>query len=412
MQKINIVVIGHIDHGKSTLMGRLLYDSGSLPEEKIEEVKKTAEKLGKDMELAFFIDSLEEEREDAMTIDIMHIPLKINGREYLLIDCPGHKELIKNMLSGASEADRAILIISAKKDEGVQEQTKRHLFLAKMLGIEQVFIVINKMDEVSYNEERFNEIKNTINKFLIKLNYDYKKIFFVPISAKLGENILKKSEKMRWYEGDCLIDLLEKNISTPLPVIERQLIGLVQDIYDIESKRLIITKVESGKIRVNDEIILNLCRQKGKIKSIRIYGEERDFAEAGESIGLEIENVDLDKIRRGEVISKTELNKVREISAEIFLLLDEEIKEGESLEIRCGTAEAECQLYKIEKIVDSSTAEEIIEKKGIISPREAATAILKLSEPMIIEKFSYIPSLGRFLLIKNNKIVAAGIVTD
>lgn len=410
MQKMNVVVLGHIDHGKSTLIGRLLYDSGSLPEEKIEEVKKTAEKLGKNMEFAFFIDSLEEEREDAMTIDIMHIPLKINEREYLLIDCPGHKELIKNMLSGASEADSAILVISAKKDEGVQEQTKRHLFLAKMLGIEQVFIAINKMDEVSYNEERFNEIKNSINKFLIKLNYDSKKIFFVPVSAKLGENILKKSGKIEWYKGECLVDLLKRNISTPLPLIERQFIGLVQDIYDIENKKLIITKVESGKITINDEIALNLCEQRGKIKSIEVYCEKRDFAEAGESIGLEIENVDLDKIKRGEVISKRELNKVGEITAEIFLLLDEEVSEGENLQIKCGTAEAECKLYRIEKIIDSSTAEEVTEKRETLSPREAAIAILKLSEPMIIEKFSHIPALGRFLLIKNKKIVAAGVV--
>lgn len=410
MQRANIVVLGHVDHGKSTLLGRILYDSGSIPEEKIDEVKKTAQKLGKDMEFAFFIDSFEEEREDAMTIDIMHIPMTIDDKQYLLIDCPGHKELIKNMLSGASEAESAILIISAKQDEGIQEQTKRHLFLAKMLGIEQVFVAINKMDEISYDEKRFNELKNALNKFLLNLGYTEKKIFFVPISAKYGENISKKSEKIKWYEGDCLVELVSKNVSTALSLTKKPFIGLVQDVYDIDGSKVPIIKIESGSIKVNEEVILNLLGQKGRINGIKIYGEERNSAEAGESIGLEIENVDLDKIKRGEVASKHALKKVKEFNAKIFLLLNEEVKEGDNLEIRCGTAERECELYKIEKKIDSATAEEINDKKSIISQREAAIAILRLSEPMIIERFSSIPALGRFLLIKNNKIVAAGIV--
>ena len=409
-QKANVVIIGHVDHGKSTLIGRLLYDSGSLQDEKIEEVKKTAEKLGKEMEFAFFIDSLEEEREDAMTIDIMHIPLKINNRDYLLIDCPGHKELIKNMLSGASEAHSAILVISAKRDEGVQEQTKRHLFLAKMLGIEQIFIAVNKMDEVSYSKERFDEIQQTLNEFLKKLNFYSNQIFFIPISAKLGENIFKKSERMEWYNRECLTELLEKNVSAQQLSSAKPFIGLVQDIYNIKNEKIVIVKVEEGRISVNDNIIFNLSQHREKIAGIKIFGEKRNFAEAGESVGLEIKNLNADDIKRGEVASKVILNKTKNIEARIFVLSELSLNESDSLQIICGTAERECKLFEIEEKIDSSTCEKIRGEKREIGYTETALVLLKLSEPITAEKFSEIPVLGRFLLIKNNKIVAAGII--
>lgn len=410
MQKTNIVILGHLDHGKSTLLGRLLYDSGSLPQEKIEEVKKTSEKLGKEMEFAFFIDSLEEEREDAMTIDIMHIPLKIKDRDYLLIDCPGHKELIKNMLSGASEANSAILIISAKQDEGIQEQTKRHLFLAKMLGIEQIFVVINKMDYAEYNEKRFNELKEELGKFLIKIRCDKEKMFFIPVSSKYGENISKRSEKIDWYEGDCLVDLISKNTSLTEEGSEKQFIGFVQDIYEIDTAHVIITRVQSGIINVNDEIIFNLGEERGKVKAIKVFGEDRTSACEGESIGLEVENVDYDSIKRGEVISKEKLNKTQQINAKIFVLSEFSIGEEEPIKIMCGTAERIGKIGEVIEKIDSSTAGSINENNKVIKHTEIAVVSLKLHEPIIMEKFSDIPCLGRFIIMKENRIVGAGIV--
>ncbi|MBI5149119.1 50S ribosome-binding GTPase, partial [Candidatus Pacearchaeota archaeon] len=209
MQKINLVMLGHLDHGKSTLIGRILYDTQTLLPDKIKEVESIWKTLGKNNEFAFFLDAFQEEVEEGMTIDTIQVTLKTKKQEYSLIDCPGHKEFTKNMLSGASQASTAILVISARKEEGIQEQTKRHIFLAKMLGIEQLFVVVNKMDAINYDEKRFNEIKQQAEEFLRGIGYA--KIFFIPISAKNGENVLTKSENMKWYTGDTLLNIVDNN---------------------------------------------------------------------------------------------------------------------------------------------------------------------------------------------------------
>lgn len=258
----------------------------------------------------------------------------------------------------------------------------------------------------------FNELKEGISGFLSRLGYDFKKVFFTPISAKAGENIIKKSGKMKWFDGDYLSNAVNKSILAPEDETEKQFTGLIQDVYDVEGNKVIITKIESGSINAGEEIIFNLCGLKDKIKAIRVYGEERDSADAGENVGLEFDNIDFKKVKKGEVISKKELNVSDKVTAKIFLLIDESLKEKDNIEIRCGTAERKAFIEKIIEKFDSSTTERIKDGNKIINPAEVSSVTIKLSEPIAVERFDNLPSIGRFLITKENKIIAIGIVTD
>jgi translation elongation factor TU len=407
MDKTNLVMIGHVDHGKSTLIGRLLYDAGEIMPEKFKEIVETSKKLGRDTEFAFLADNLEEEREDAMTIDIIHTPFK-SKYEYTIIDCPGHKEFIKNMLTGASQAEAAVLVLSAKENEGIQEQTKRHLFLASMLGIKQLFVAINKMDTINYSEKRFESLKQELIKIL--KNLDFSNVFFIPISAKKGDNVFKKSEKMNWYRGDELIKILDKNISPLESSSDKPLRFLVQDLYNVGNEKIVVGKIETGRLKKSSEVLFNLAGQKGIVNSIKGSDEDKKEAVAGENIGITFDEVNFSEIKRGEVVSNLdEKPKVkREFDAEIFLLGEIPLKEQDNIVIRCGTMEAKCRI-KIIGIIDSTTGNRI-EKKEELDPVDAASIKILTSEPLAIEKFSNIPALGRFLLIKENKIAAAGVI--
>ena len=354
--KINLVLLGHLDHGKSTLIGRLLYEMGSILPDKIREVEQTCKNLGKEMEYAFFLDAFQDEVEGGMTIDTIMAVLKGKKHDYNVIDCPGHKEFIKNMLSGASNASSAILVISAKENEGVQEQTKRHVFLARMLGIEQLFVVVNKMDMRHYSQEVFDRIKREAEIFLGKIGY--RNIFFVPISAKKGDNIMQKSENMRWYKGKPIFEIIEEN---------------------------------------------------AKVQSIEKFNEKKQSAGAGESIGLKIHG-STEKIKRGEICSEpsSQPQIAKEFGAEIFILSEEKLKKNEPLTIKILTSEKKCRISEIKEKINSASGEQM-QLNDELKPLDAAIVKISVQEPVVIEKFSRIQELGRFLLIKNNIVVAISI---
>jgi len=409
LPKINLVVIGHKDHGKSTLIGRLLYDSKAILEQKLQEIQTELERTGKkEFEFAFILDSLEEERKGGLTIDIMQTPFKSKKYFYTIIDCPGHKEFIKKMLTGASQADAAILVISAK--EGIEDQTKQHAFLAKTLGISQLVVAINKMDQVDYRESVFNETQKTLDEILKPIGFE--NVAKVPVSAFKGDNVFAKSQNMKWYNGSTLIDTLD-NTAKPVKLpSNKPLRGCVQDVYKQENNEIVVCKIETGILEAGKTVYLSPSGKKGTVKTIEMFGSQLEKAKPGESVGIIIKGIQ--GIQRGEVISYPEnpAKTAKSFIAEIVLFSDTEIKNDDIHTIRCGTAERKCKIKRIINEIDSvnltvSTTSPKVLKEGSVG--EVSFSPL---EPLCIERHSDFPPLGRFVIEGKKGPVGAGIVLE
>ena len=399
---VNVVLVGHVDHGKSTLIGRLLYDSESIKDERIEELQKLAEDYKRKFEFAYFLDSFEDELKEERTIDTVSLMFKSKKNFYTITDVPGHKEFIKNMLTGASHADVAVLVVSA--EEGVQEQTRRHMFLLKMLGIKQVFVVVNKMDAVEYNKERFEEEKEQISKLLDSFDYATEEMLFIPVSAMEGDNIYTYSEHMKWYDGPTLIDALDGVI---LKGKEKPLRFAVQDIYKVEDEETIVGRVESGILRRADNVVFEPSGVKAKVEKINVFEGELAEAKAGDSIGIIING---GEVKRGDVLGLVEKppKPTNEFLGEA-VLLDKNLKKGEVVEIRCGTAKVSGEIKEIREKIDSETGAVLESNPEEINEHDAATIVFA-TEPLVVEEFAEIPELGRFVLVKANKNIGAGVV--
>ena len=407
-KRMSIVIVGHVDHGKSTLIGRLLYDTNSLPRDKFEEVKETCEALGREMEFGFILDHLQEEREQGITIDTAQIFFNTEKRNYVIIDAPGHREFIKNMITGASQTDAAILIVDA--NEGVKEQTKRHAYILKMLGLKQLIIVINKMDLVNYRKDRFIEVKEDLLNFLLGLNL--RPSFTIPIVAKDGDNIAKKSENMPWYKGKTVLECLD-TFQSMRKNSDKSLRFSIQDVYKINNKRILVGRVEAGVIKKGDEIIVLPDNKKTKVKSIEKFLENPIQGEAGESIGITIQ--DSLFIERGNVICKEVGDKPKvtdKIKANVFWISDREFNINERITLKLATQEVSAKVEKIEKRIDSSTLKEIEINAKNLKNNEVGVMVVKTLKPVVVDNFNYIPELGRFVFEKDNGIVAGGIITE
>lgn len=403
----NIVIVGHVDHGKSTLIGRLLYDSNNIKDGKIEEVKKVAAEYKKKFEFAHLLDSLEEEVKEEKTIDTTQVIFK-GKNYYTIIDTPGHKEFLKNMLTGASYAHAGVLVVSAF--EGVGEQTRRHLFLLHFLRINQIFICINKLDKLDYQKTSFEKMKKELTEILTSLHYHPEKIPFIPISALEGDNVYNKSRKISWYQGPTLIEALDENIK--LQEENTSLLRfVVQDTYQIKKEKIVVGRVEAGTLREKDKIIFFPSGLKTRIKEIKVFGKKIKEANLGDSIGLILQEDG--RIKRGEVCGLADSPPVarKSLLADI-VLLSGELQENESLLIKCGTNKVKCQISKIIEKIDSETAKEIHTDPQKLSSNETARMKFKLLEPMVVEEYSQVRALGRFILEKNNKNVAAGIILE
>ncbi len=403
----NIVIVGHVDHGKSTLIGRLLYDSQNIKDARIEEIQKIAQEYKKKFEFAYLLDSLEEEVKEEKTIDTTQVTFK-GKNYYTIIDAPGHKEFLKNMLTGASYANTAVLVVSAS--QGVREQTKRHLFLLHFLRVKQIFVCINKMDILDYQQDSFEKAKKELAKLLVSLNYDPETIPFIPVSALKGDNVYCKSEKMAWYQGSTLIQALDENIK-----LEEKDSSLsrfvVQDTYRIDEEKIIVGRVEAGTLREEDEVTFSPSGLKTEIKEVKVFGEKISQASLGDSVGLILKEDS--GIKRGEVCGLADSPPVAKKSflAEM-VLLSGKLQENESLLVKCATNKVKCQVSKIIKKIDSETAKEIHKDTQKLNPNEAAWVEFRLSEPMVVEEYSQVPALGRFILEKNDKNIAAGIILE
>ena len=398
---INVVIVGHVDHGKSTLIGRLLYDSETLPEDKLAEIQKLLEEYKKRFEFAYFLDSFEEELKEERTIDTTRVLFK-GKNYYTIVDVPGHKEFIKNMLTGASYAEVAILVVSAP--DGVQEQTGRHTFLLSMLGIRKIIVAINKMDLVDYRGETFEKVRADVIRLLLSLGFSGAR--FIPISAMEGDNVYKPSGRMGWYRGPTLIQALDE--IEPERVGEKPLRFVVQDVYQVDSERVVVGRVESGFLKKGDELLFQPSGTKGRVGKIKVFREEMERGESGDSIGIVVECA----TERGDVGGHPEgpPTTVDQFLGEV-VLLEGTMGRGDEFEVKCGTKRARCVVEEIRERINSETGEVMGRSPEEIGENEAATVIFG-TEPLVVEKFSEIPELGRFVLARRGRNIGAGVVLE
>ncbi len=402
---LKIVIVGHVDHGKSTLIGRLLLDTNSLPNEKLSEIKKISKELGKETQLAYLIDHLKEEREKNITIDTSQIFFSTKKREYVIIDAPGHVKFLKNMISGASLAEAAVLIVDA--NEGVQEQTRRHAYVVSLLGIDRVIVLLNKMDLLGYDQNRFEQVKKELHDFFAKQNIE--PITMLPISAAKGDNIIKTSKNMAWYKGHPLLKLMDNLKITAKPE-NLPLRFPVQDIYQVDGENIIVGKIAAGKIEQGQFVHLSISNQDNKIKCIKVFEKQISKAEVGACIGLTFsESINLE---RGEIISSKEkiAEPVYNFQGNVFWMSDQPLQLGKPLTLRLATQEVECVAEKIETRMNSSTFEILGESSQQLLQNEAALVSFKTTKPIVLEKFTFIPELGRFVIEHNYNLQGAGIV--
>ncbi|MHB1649287.1 MAG: translation elongation factor EF-1 subunit alpha, partial [Thermoplasmataceae archaeon] len=299
---VNLVTIGHVDHGKSTLVGRLLFEHGEIPAHIIDEFKKQAEEKGKaTFEFAWVMDRFKEERERGVTIDLAHRKFETDKYYFTLIDAPGHRDFVKNMITGTSQADAAMLVVSARDGDGVMAQTREHAFLSRTLGVQQIIILINKMDATQppYSQERYEAVKKDVEKLLGSIGY--KNVPIIPISGYKGDNILKKSENLKWYSGPTLLQALDE-LKTPEKPTNKALRIPVQDVYSITGIGTVpVGRVETGVVKVGDKVIFLPADKQGEVKTIEMHHENMPSAEPGDNIGFNVRGIAKNDIKRGDV---------------------------------------------------------------------------------------------------------------
>jgi elongation factor 1-alpha len=411
---MNLVTIGHVDHGKSTLVGRLLYDTGNVREEDMRKLKELAKELKKEtFEFAFVMDKLKEERERGVTIDIMHTRFDTPKYYFTLIDAPGHRDFVKNMITGASQADAAIAVCSAK--EGVQEQTKEHIFLIKVLGVQQVVVAINKMDAVNYDKAKYDEVKGSMEKLLKSVGFDTTKIPFVPVSAYVGDNVAKKSDKMPWYTGPTLFELLD-SLKVPEAPVDKPLRLPIQDVYSITGIGTVpVGRVETGVLKNGMTVVFEPSGAKGEVKSIEMHHEQVNEAKPGDNVGFSVRGVDKSAIKRGDVLgaATNPPTVAKEFTAQIIVLQHPNvITKGYTPVFHIHTAQVACKITEIQKKIDPKSGQTLQENPDFIKAGDAAIVKCVPTKPMVVEKVKDFPPLGRFAIRDMGMTVAAGVCLE
>ena len=404
---MKLVIVGHVDHGKSTLVGRLMSDTDSLPSGKLDFVKDICKRQGKEFEYAFLLDALEEEQDQGITIDTSQVFFSTKKRRYVIIDAPGHKEFLKNMVTGAANAESALLLIDAH--EGIQEQSRRHGYILKLLGLTQVAVVINKMDLVNYDPKIYNKIKSDYTKFLGSMGIEARE--FIPVSAKLGVNIAQTSDKVPWYKGPSILQMLdqftEKKIPNHLPFRFP-----VQDVYKFDERRIISGRVESGKVNVGDQLVFSPSNKVGVIKSIEAWSVDKQpkKAEASESVGFTLGEQIF--VERGDVASlKSELPIISTtFDVNVFWMGQRNLEKGKIYTLKLTTQEVPCEVVEFKKVTDASTLE-TLKGQEYLAKNDVAEVTLRTSTPVVFDLFGSIPTTGRFVLVDGYDVCGGGIIT-
>jgi bifunctional enzyme CysN/CysC len=409
-EQLKIVIVGHVDHGKSTFVGRLFHETGSLPEGKLEQLQRIAERRGVPFEWANLMDALQSERDQNITIDTAQIWFQTKQRQYVLIDAPGHKEFLKNMITGAASAEAALLLVDAK--EGVQEQSRRHGYLLHLLGIKQVAVLVNKMDLEEYSQERFERVEKEFRKFLESIGV--KPRFFVPISAKNGENLATISPNMAWWTGPTVIEALDSFICESA-ITDKPLRYVVQDVYRFDERRILAGRVESGSLKVGDKIVFSPGNRVSTIKTIECWSASAlDVASTGQSVGLTL--IDQLFVERGAIgTHETAVPfELTEFKARLFWLGRKPFSKGRLYKLKLGTQEVECEIADIEKIIDASSLNPIEHPAGqvYVARHEVAELSIRTRRPVAFDLHSEIPATGRFVIVDGFEVSGGGIIVE
>ncbi len=408
---MNLAVIGHIDHGKSTFVGRLMYDAGAVPAHIIEKYKEEAKQKGKEsFAFAWVMDSLKEERERGITIDIAHKRFDTDKFYFTVVDCPGHRDFVKNMITGASQADAAVLVVAAP--DGVMAQTKEHIFLSRTLGINQLIVAINKMDAVDYSEARYKEVVEQVSGILKMIGFKPSEIPpFIPTSAFHGDNILKLSDKTPWYKGPAIMEALnslkepEKPSTLPLRIP-------VEDAYTISGIGTVpVGRVETGVMKKGDKVVFMPGGAGGEVKSIEMHHEEIPQATPGDNIGWNVRGIGKNDVRRGDVCGHADNPpKVADefVGQIVVLQHPSAITAGYTPVFHAHTSQIACQLIALNKKLDPKTGQVKEENPTFLKAGDAAIVTIKPTKPMVIEPVKEIPQLGRFAIRDMGMTIAAG----
>lgn len=417
---MNLVVVGHVDNGKSTIVGHLLVDMGVIDQRTIDAFAKESEATGKGdtFKYAWVLDSIKDERERGITIDLAFQKFETKKYFYTLIDAPGHRDFIKNMITGASEADVAILVVSTKSGETEAAtdpggQAREHAFLSRTLGVGQMTVALNKMDDSNYSEARYKEVKETVEKMLRLVGYNTTKINFIPVSGWKGDNLVKKSENMPWYKGPTLNEALdmfdppEKPTGKPLRIP-------IQDVYTITGVGTVpVGRVETGVLRANEKVIVMPSGVTGEVKSIETHHTQMESAEAGDNIGFNLRGVDKKSIKRGDVIGPVNNPPAvaKEFEAQIIVIHHPTaMAPGYTPVLHAHTAQVAATLSEFIAKIDPKTGGATEDKPKFLKTGDAAIVRIRPVRPLAIETFKEFPEIGRFALRDMGTTIAAGVV--
>ena len=407
-ENLNIVIVGHVDHGKSTLLGRLYADTGSLPDGKLEKVQAICRQQGKEFEYAFLFDAFLEEQEQGITIDTARTFFMWKGRQYIIIDAPGHKEFLKNMISGAARAEAALLLIDAL--EGVKEQSKKHGYLLSLLGVRQFAVVVNKMDLVGYRQDVFEGIEKEYREFLAQFGAVPERI--IPVSAKLGDNIANRSGTMPWYQGPTVLDTLSL-FKKETARSEQPLRFPVQDVYKFDARRIIAGRITAGRLKIGDHLVFSPSNKRANIRSIEAFNVEPVLtgAEAGQSVGITLDEQIF--VERGEVATHQEQLPLvsTAFKANLFWLGKQPLEQGRRYVLRVATREVECEVAAILRIIDTMDLSQQLGSSKV-TRNQVAELTLRTKTPVAFDLSASFEATGRFVLVDDYDIAGGGIVTE
>ena len=407
-ENLNIVIVGHVDHGKSTLLGRLYADTGSLPDGKLEKVQAICKQQGKEFEYAFLFDAFLEEQEQGITIDTARTFFMWKGRQYIIIDAPGHKEFLKNMISGAARAEAALLLIDAL--EGVKEQSKKHGYLLSLLGVRQFAVVVNKMDLVGYRQDVFEGIEKEYREFLGQFKAVPSQ--FIPVSAKLGDNIANRSGAMSWYSGPTVLETLSAFMKETVRS-EQPLRLPVQDVYKFDARRIITGRITAGRLKVGDHLVFSPSNKRANIRTVEAFNIEPQPTEgqAGQSIGVTLDEQIF--VERGEIASlQDSLPQVSTaFRANLFWLGKRPLEKGRKYLLRVATKEVDCEVASIHRIIDTM---DLAQQQGshAVNKNQVAELTLRTKAPVAFDLSASFEATGRFVLVDEYDIAGGGIITE
>ncbi|MFH0961449.1 MAG: translation elongation factor EF-1 subunit alpha [archaeon] len=411
---MNLIFIGHVDHGKSTTVGRVLFDTGAISEGDMKKLQDKAKEFGMEgTELAYVMDSLKEERQRGMTIDLSHKKFESQKYYYTIIDAPGHRDFVKNMITGVSQADAAVLVVSCV--EGPQAQTKEHIFLARTLGIKQLIIAVNKMDRETYAEAAFKRTKEAVSEFLKQIGYKVEEIKFIPISGLKGDNVVKKSTNMPWYTGPVLLEACDM-FSPPEKPVDKPLRLPIQEAYTITGIGTVpVGRVETGRLKPNDTVVFMPSGLKAEVKSIEMHHEQLTEALPGDNIGFSVKGIGKNDVHRGDVVGSPNNppTVVAEFTAQIVVLNHPTvIAKGYTPVFHAHTAQVACTVTELLKKIDPKTGQVAQENPDFIKTGDVAVIKCVPLKPFCLEKAKDFPPLGRFAIRDMGQTVAAGMVID